>query len=167
MKTVRIFLLILILIGLGLIATYHVWVPKIVGAILTHESHQEKSNKDSQPVEVVKTFYAYWLEQVQKPHFDPRNRAYARDDLVTAHFIQTIDIQVHSPFDGQLNDEPNNSDLIFCAQDVPIDFSFSSVELSSTTAEVLVAEQYDRINDVLVKLINQSGTWKIDHVVCP
>jgi len=41
MKTIRIFLLVLIVIGIALLATYKAWVPKLVGVILSHEDVQQ------------------------------------------------------------------------------------------------------------------------------
>ena len=50
MKTIRIFLLILIIIGLILIFTQKIWVPKLVDEILLSETSQQPVIKISNPI---------------------------------------------------------------------------------------------------------------------
>src|SRR6185503_4268859 len=49
MKAIRIFLLVLIVIGLGLIATYTIWVPTLVTAILQSEGVNREPAAPSMP----------------------------------------------------------------------------------------------------------------------
>lgn len=41
MKFIRIFLLVLIIIGVGLLITQNIWVPKLVNHILAAEGYQQ------------------------------------------------------------------------------------------------------------------------------
>ncbi|MFA6393212.1 MAG: hypothetical protein WCW54_03960 [Candidatus Paceibacterota bacterium] len=54
MKTLRIFLFILIIIGIALILTRNIWVPKLVNKILERESKQgQLNNSASMPISIV------------------------------------------------------------------------------------------------------------------
>lgn len=44
-KFIRIFLLVLIIVGIGLLATQKMWVPKIVGAILVNQNQEQLISK--------------------------------------------------------------------------------------------------------------------------
>ena len=52
MKFIRIFLLVLIIIGIGLLFTQKTWVPKVVNYILEHESKKPNSDSSSTKIEI-------------------------------------------------------------------------------------------------------------------
>jgi hypothetical protein len=63
--------------------------------------------------------------------------------------------------------EGGGYDPIDCAQDVPQSFSVKTSSKNSTSAQVLVTENFDTPSVLTVDLTANNGSWLMKSVTCP
>jgi hypothetical protein len=106
MKSIRIFLLVLIIIGLGLLATTHFWVPSVVNAIIGHEGV-------SQVVPVSTTTTPTSVSSKPHPTIKPKPSITSGIDITAT--IGPVCPVAHSPELPECADKPYEATLVLAS----------------------------------------------------
>jgi hypothetical protein len=127
------------------------------------EIHESAAQQDLRAIEVVQSFYDWYLSW---PGNATAEGAYRASEYLTASFVEKVD-QIVASFEG------GGYDPFLCAQDIPGDLIVGDeVARSGDVATIVVHQvwnpgtEYETTTQVVVEVEMMDEEWKISNIVC-
>jgi hypothetical protein len=154
-KFFRLFLLALIVVGVGLLGTQKTWVPTVVAAIIAEEQNPMPAI-DSE--HVTGAFYSAYIRSLASS-----TPLYNQPAFATQNFIST---QRKLQLNGNLRGDP-----LLCSEDTPPKIHLTlgqEVATSSVVSGYWTQKMQGKEEgaDLHVSLLRQKGKWLIDSISC-